>query len=323
MAESVNDFVAGYISGAAGLLVGSPLDTIKVRMQAGFSQNHSRHLSLNHMIRTEGIMSLFKGIITPVIGLGGLNALLFASYGGILRHISANQDEPTLNQIFWAGFGAGVTCFLVSCPTELVKCRAQVKIGGDTAIATEGTWEVIRDIVQKSGIRGFYRGGLVTILRDAPGYGGYFWSYEWMKRYLEIPAEGATEHTGKLLLAGGVAGMISWACIYPLDVIKSRIQAQAHLDIHPPRISPTNSLQPQGIVTAPLLISTKSLHSSSTSISGQSYTGIIDCAVKSYRSEGIGVFFRGLAPTLLRAFPVNCVTFFVYEWVMAALSKKP
>lgn len=48
---------------------------------------------------------------------------------------------------------------------------------------------------------------------------------------------------------------------------------------------------------------------------------MVDCAIRSYRSEGMGVFVRGATPALLRAFPVNAVTFFVYELVMAELQK--
>ena len=46
---------------------------------------------------------------------------------------------------------------------------------------------------------------------------------------------------------------------------------------------------------------------------GPCYTGIIDCMVKSYHTEGMSVFFRGIIPTLVRAWPVNAVTFYVYE----------
>ncbi len=35
------DFWAGYISGAAGIIIGNPLDLIKVRMQAGVSNSNS------------------------------------------------------------------------------------------------------------------------------------------------------------------------------------------------------------------------------------------------------------------------------------------
>jgi len=36
-AESLNDFIAGYVSGIAGLVIGSPLDILKVRLQASSS----------------------------------------------------------------------------------------------------------------------------------------------------------------------------------------------------------------------------------------------------------------------------------------------
>jgi solute carrier family 25 carnitine/acylcarnitine transporter 20/29 len=86
-----------------------------------------------------------------------------------------------------------------------------------------------------------------------------------------------------LLVAGGTAGVFSWITSYPFDVVKTRIQ--------------------------------------SLPLKGQpgfdKYSGFWDCAKKSYREEGWRVFFRGLNSCLIRAFPVNAVTFFVYEWVMS------
>jgi len=38
-----------------------------------------------------------------------------------------------------------------------------------------------------------------------------------------------------------------------------------------------------------------------------------------YTVHGLGGFFRGLTPTLLRAFPVNASAIFVYEWMMRVL----
>ena len=40
---------------------------------------------------------------------------------------------------------------------------------------------------------------------------------------------------------------------------------------------------------------------------GRKYTGALNCAVQSYRSEGLGSFFRGIGPTLCRAAPVNAM----------------
>ncbi|RIA82122.1 solute carrier family 25 protein [Glomus cerebriforme] len=302
---SFNDFFAGYISGVAGLLVGSPLDVLKVRLQTASNTNGRIQMSssirtLMEMKRAEGLSSLFKGVGSPIIGLALLNSILFASYGGIMRvfdEYNLKSSSPTLSQVYIAGFGAGIACFLASTPTELVKCRAQVY--------NSSTWNIFKSILFTQGIRGFYQGGLITIIRDAPGYGVYFWAYEGLKRVLGVTIDNTGENVSKLLFAGGMAGLLSWGSIYPLDVIKSRLQTQ-----HSPSINPHPEETP--------LVHRKNYLSVSPTVAitrenRPCYTGIIDCAIKSYHAEGISVFFRGIIPTLIRAWPVNAVTFYVYE----------
>ncbi|KAF9897317.1 hypothetical protein BX616_005814 [Lobosporangium transversale] len=204
-------------------------------------------------------------------------------------------------------------------------------------MSESSSWQVTKDVLRRFGLRGFYQGGLVTILRDAPGYGVYFWSYEGLKRALEIPpGETGGINTWKLLLAGGVAGICSWVSVYPLDVIKTRLQTQPHLVTTDPysniRTLPITAAARIPTPTTSLLSKTHTdqrgglLHQ--TSRQGHSqvsssvpYKGMVDCALRSYRSEGLGVFVRGMTPAVLRAFPVNAVTFFVYELVMAELQR--
>lgn len=92
-----------------------------------------------------------------------------------------------------------------------------------------------------------------------------------MTRYLGCEAEDSYV-IPKLLFSGGMSGIVSWLSTYPVDVIKSRLQADG-----------------VGGVTQ--------------------YKGILDCVRKSYQEEGWKVFTRGLTSTLLRAFPVNAATF--------------
>ncbi|KAF9125134.1 hypothetical protein BGW39_007637 [Mortierella sp. 14UC] len=353
----------GYISGVAGLIIGSPLDVLKVRLQAQGDASgvttartqRAKNASLSAMVQNEGIRSLFKGISSPIVGLAGLNSILFASYSASMRlfevmappqpslNTTAGEALQPLSHVFAAGFVAGVACFLVSTPTELVKCRAQViasrldptsSAAAQKAILSEsGSWHVTKDVIRRFGLRGLYQGGWVTILRDAPGYGVYFLSYEGLKRVLEVPAgETGGINTWKLLFAGGLAGTLSWASIYPLDVIKTRLQTQPHLmssealrtlpTSAAARIpTPSTSLLSKSHNEARGLVHQMSRQGHSKTLSSAPYKGIMDCAIRSYRSEGMGVFMRGVTPALLRAFPVNAVTFFVYELVMAELQK--
>lgn len=155
------DFCAGYISGALGILVGSPLDILKVHHQASHSPSSSPS-SPSSSPQFPTASSLVRGATAPILGYGALNALLFVSYNRTLSLL----DSHSLAAVWSAGAIGGLVSFVVSSPTELVKCRAQVNGNGSSsslAIATE--------IWRRSGVRGFYFGGGVTAVRDSVGYG--------------------------------------------------------------------------------------------------------------------------------------------------------
>lgn len=56
-----SDFVAGYISGAVGILIGNPLDLVKVRLQARKASDTLRTSSQSHGY-FESTSSLIKGV---------------------------------------------------------------------------------------------------------------------------------------------------------------------------------------------------------------------------------------------------------------------
>ncbi|TVY59682.1 Mitochondrial basic amino acids transporter, partial [Lachnellula suecica] len=156
------DFWAGYISGAAGILIGNPLDVLKVRLQSAPSPQPTSFSSPG---------SLIRGATAPILGYGALNALLFVTYNRtttLLHPVSA----PTPLWTTWlAGAFGGLATWAVSTPTEVVKVRAQLS-------SSSTSWGIAKEIVRAEGVRGLYFGGVVTALRDSIGYGFYFWSYE-------------------------------------------------------------------------------------------------------------------------------------------------
>ena len=161
----------------------------------------------------------------------------------------------------------------------------------------------------------------MTALRDSIGYGFYFWSYELSSRWVQEacpPPSSSGEKPGgggggllgpeaaKVLLCGGLAGIVTWASIFPLDVIKTRVQTQG-----------LSSLGGGG-ETEPLL------SRGDTTASTQKHVrklGAWDVAKETYREGGIKPFFRGLAVCSVRAFIVNAVQWAVYEWIMMELGQ--
>ncbi|XP_063982756.1 mitochondrial basic amino acids transporter-like [Diachasmimorpha longicaudata] len=262
------DFAAGCFGGCAGLVVGYPLDTIKVHIQTQDSKN-PRFRGTWHCFRSilakESITGLYRGMSSPMAGVTFINALIFGAYGEAQRQ-SSNPDD--LSTHFLAGAAAGLAQSPVAAPLELAKIRMQLRSTGPSQYS--GPIQCLKDIYRAAGLAGIFRGLGITALREAPGYGIYFLTYEALTRTEStVPTS-----TGTMLIAGGLAGTASWIFTYPIDVIKSRLQADVH----------------------------------------GKFLGSIDCLKKSVRDEGISCLFKGLNSTILRAFPTNAATFAVVHW---------
>ena len=157
------DFWAGYTSGAIGILVGNPLDLIKTRIQAGPNALSSYQNGLQRS-------NLIRGTAAPILGYGALNALLFMTYNRSLALLTTGDinvwpENPSAGKIWTAGALGGLAIWLVSAPTELIKCRAQV------SNPPRSSWEVTQQLWKHGRLRGLYLGGGITSVRDSVGYG--------------------------------------------------------------------------------------------------------------------------------------------------------
>ncbi|KAK5117144.1 hypothetical protein LTR85_008912 [Meristemomyces frigidus] len=310
------DFWAGYVSGAIGILVGNPLDLIKTKIQAGRVESKN----LTDVVVSSDIQAspnrqswhwtaFARGAAAPILGYGALNALLFVTYNRSLALLNTGgleewPEQPSAWSLWTAGALGGLAIFFVSAPTELVKCRAQVSSPPQSSL------RVVRDLWDRGGVRGLYLGGSVTSIRDAVGYGFYFWSYELSKRSLTSEDDTPNQQALKVLLCGGLAGVVTWASIFPLDVIKTRVQTW---DLLTPRHA--SLAEP---ATQPLLRAEEA--SASTKHTASARPSAFRIAKEAYAAEGAGVFFRGLGICSARAFIVNAVQWAVYEWMMKQLA---
>lgn len=281
------DFVAGCIGGCAGVLVGHPFDTVKVRLQTQCTlkpmYKGTFHCFIS-IIKNESMSGLYKGMSSPMAGLAAINAIVFGVYGNILRSL---PNPNSLCSQFVAGVSTGVVQSLVCSPMELAKIQMQIQGQGQPKHYFpfwkrpqpfyNSPLDCLFKIYRLDGMRGLFRGLCATALRDAPAFGVYFAGYEYLTQIF-TDSNGDVNTIG-LIMAGGLAGVLSWVVVYPVDVLKSRLQAD-------------------GIGNQRL------------------YNGLCDCMKKSLISEGYKVMFRGLNSTVVRAFPTNAATFCAVTWVL-------
>ncbi|KIO11510.1 hypothetical protein M404DRAFT_126693 [Pisolithus tinctorius Marx 270] len=224
-ASTVNELIAGSAGGAAQVLVGQPLDTVKTRAQIAPKGMFKGPMDiLVRTIRTEGFFALYKGMASPLIGIAGVNSLLFASYATSKRIISP-FPQLTLPQIGMAGAMAGAANAVLASPVEMFKVRMQGQYGAAT---DKRLRDVAREMWKDWGFkRGIMRGYWVTVAREIPAYAGYpvftVTAFEFSKRQFQT-RYGEHVPVWALLTSGATGGIAYWLCCYPLDVVKSRIQ---------------------------------------------------------------------------------------------------
>jgi len=222
------------------------------------------------------------------------------------RFLRQNQknDPTTYPQYYLAGAYAGIGNSILSGPIEHIRIKLQTQPSGDKRLYS-GPSDCIRKIYAVDGIHGIYRAQVPTILREGQGYGLWFLTYEFLVQR-SVQATGMKRDdlpAWKLCAFGAIAGLVLWVGSYPLDVIKSRMQSDVGF----------NNKIPDTMG--------EFKHKFGEIGGGRRYNGMLDCSRKIFAESGIGGFWRGLAPTLIRAIPCSAGTFAAYvcSWTLLTI----
>lgn len=276
----VEYFFCGGFGGICTVLVGHPLDTIKVRLQtqpivkAGEVPLYTGTLDcFKKTVQNEGFRGLYKGMGAPLVGVAPIFAISFMGYGVGKQLFTPSEGRHTYKDYFLAGAFSGIFTTLIMAPGERIKCLLQIQQGAGAPKVYDGPVDVVKKLYKQGGIASIYRGSAATLLRDVPASGMYFLTYEAIKDY--ITNDGATEPSILgTICAGGAAGIANWLIGMPPDVLKSRLQ------------------------TAP---------------EGTYPNGIRDVFRNLIKTEGPLALYKGITPVLLRAFPANAACFVGFE----------
>ncbi|XP_078407043.1 solute carrier family 25 member 48-like isoform X2 [Cetorhinus maximus] len=226
----LDDFIAGWIGGAASVIVGHPLDTVKTRLQAGHGYKNTVQCVLT-IFKNEHVAGFFKGLSFPLASVAVYNSVALGVYGNAQRYICQyrhgdnGHQSPALSDVAAASAVVGLVTVGIGAPVDLVKIRLQMQtqsvrpaklnLVGASAIHSlalndqplyRGPVHCISRILRNEGIVGLYRGVGAMYLRDVPGYCLYFVPYmllcDWM-----TPVGSTAPNLFCVWLAGGVAGI--------------------------------------------------------------------------------------------------------------------
>lgn len=220
MAENVVTFVAGASYGLTTVVVGQPLDTVKVRMQGlPSAANLSGYKVASDLFAKEGIAGLYRGGLPLFVGGAFMRSAQFGVSGAAKTWLEENTNggKPAARlfgifdwQVMVAGVAGGLSRGLVEIPTDFFKTRRQVEHG----------WN-IREVLDGTG---------VTLARNTVLYAAFMFYIDMSKQLSRngyVPAPLMTDDKQGLtpFAKGAICANLSWLTVWPADVIKTQQQS--------------------------------------------------------------------------------------------------
>ncbi|TYI49731.1 hypothetical protein E1A91_D12G055100v1 [Gossypium mustelinum] len=283
---------SGATAGAIAATFVCPLDVIKTRLQVHGLPTASKTgvrdsviiTSLQHIIKTEGLKGLYRGLSPTIIALLPNWAVYFTVYEqlkGLLASHDNNSAQLTIGENMVAAAGAGAATAIVTNPLWVVKTRLQTQGMRTGVVPYTGVLSALRRIVHEEGLRGLYSGVLPS-LAGISHVAIQFPAYEKIKSYMAKKGNTTVDRLSPsdVAIASSISKVLASIITYPHEVIRSRLQEQGqarHTEVQ--------------------------------------YAGVVDCIRKVFRKEGVSGFYRGCATNLLRTTPSAVITFTSYEMI--------
>ena len=220
-------WVASAAPALAWAGVGVPFDVVRTRLQTtSAAWFRSAWHCLEHTVRTEGALALWKGLTPQVLISLPSSTLLFGTYQSLRPERPSTQSMAAAGAerrrfymgVFGAGFGSGVALTAFQNPLDVWRTRLQTTYGDGGPPPPPTT------------ARNAWRGVSLTAVRNLPGNGVFFLVHEWLDANVRerISGDGGlVSPAAAEMLCGGGTGVAYNLLCSPLDVVRSRLMASS------------------------------------------------------------------------------------------------
>ncbi|KAL6867690.1 hypothetical protein ACP4OV_015714 [Aristida adscensionis] len=193
------------------------------------------------------------------------------------KEAHAGAGAMNMTKHLWAGAVAAMVSRTVVAPLERLKLEYIVR--GEQ----RNLFELIHAIGTTQGLKGFWKGNFVNILRTAPFKAVNFYAYDTYRKQL-LKWSGNEEATNlERFIAGAFAGVTATLLCIPMDTIRTRMVAPG----------------------------------------GEALGGVIGVARHMIQTEGFFSLYKGLVPSLISMAPSGAVFYGVYDILKMAYLHSP
>lgn len=299
--QNWTSLVAGGGSGFATRCISQPFDVLKIRFQLQIEPISKKHLPSKYqgvtqavklIVQEEGFRALWKGHVPAQILSVLYSSVQFASfefYRNIAQHYTTDKNGLT----FVCGSLAGCTATFAAHPFDLIRTRL---VGQSNPKIYRSVSHAFVSVVKHEGVRQLFRGFTPALIAIAPQTGAQFAFYQISNDiYLGLFSrqENLEKSHGDLFqkaVCGGTAGFCAKFVVYPLDLIKKRLQIQGFEEAR----------KSFGVF--------------------KTYFNLKNCILSIIRDEGFPGFYKGLLPSLLKSTATTALQFIFYEELIKRLN---
>ncbi|XP_008067856.1 calcium-binding mitochondrial carrier protein SCaMC-1-like [Carlito syrichta] len=181
-------FISGSMAGATAQTCIYPMEVLKTRLAVGETGEYSGIIDCGKkLLKQEGVKVFFKGYIPNLLGIApytGIDLAVFELLKNYwLEHYTGNSVNPGIMILLGCSTLSHTCGQLASFPLNLIRTRMQAEAPLEKG-ATTSMIQLIRDIYNKEGKRGFFRGITPNIIKVLPAVGIGCVAYEKVKPLL-------------------------------------------------------------------------------------------------------------------------------------------
>ncbi|KAI9687587.1 MAG: hypothetical protein M1822_002197 [Bathelium mastoideum] len=294
LSPSIVETAAGFTAGIVSTLVVHPFDVVKTRLQVWvFAVRQVQRTRWGDTWRvTSELMreevrgrAFYRGLMPNMIGNSVSWALYFLWYGNLkdmLLSLRGEDAQLASSDYFVASGVSGILTAVCTNPIWVIKTR-MLSTARNAPGAYSGIVHGAREIWRCEGVPGFYRGLIPSLFGVSHG-AIQFMAYEQLKNHW-AKSRGSKDNLTNLdyVNLSAISKAFAGTVTYPYQVLRTRLQIKDE--------ATGTFLNVRGVARA------------------------------IWKQEGIGGFYRGLGPNIVRVLPSTCVTFLVYENTKHYLTK--
>ncbi|KAF5592152.1 mitochondrial carrier family [Fusarium pseudocircinatum] len=268
---------------------------------------------LRKIARNEGVTTLWRGLSPTLVMAVPSNIIYFTGYD----YLRFNPKSPfshfsDTSAPLTAGSAARVLAATAVSPIELVKTRMQAAHGASTTNHLVEAFESVKEMVGSHGYTALWRGLTLTLWRDVPFSGLYWWGYESIRSRLtdyreqrhghSLPLEedlsearrrsqvqeNHTETFVDAFTAGALSGAFASFVTTPFDVGKTRTQIYQDS-------------------------SKKAKQSSASAVAAPEERSMVRLLWHIFKTEGASGLWKGWIPRTLKVAPACAIMISSYE----------